>query len=80
LANCGYRISNKYKINTIALSGGCFHNSFLKENLIRLLQKKGIKVIYQSELPSGDGGISFGQIIIANSILSGEKSCVSQYL
>lgn len=72
-------LSEKYKVDTIALGGGCFHNSFLKEKLIHFLEGKNKHVIYNRNLPSGDGSISFGQLIVANSILAGEKSCVWPY-
>ncbi len=53
---------NKLKI---ALSGGCFQNNTLLENLALLLEKNGFIPIIQSELPANDGGISYGQALIA---------------
>lgn len=49
----------------IALSGGCFQNNTLLENLALLLEKSGFIPIIQSELPANDGGISYGQALIA---------------
>lgn len=53
---------NKLKI---ALSGGCFQNNTLLQNLALLLEKNGFIPIIQNELPANDGGISFGQALIA---------------
>lgn len=55
-------LDNKLKI---ALSGGCFQNNTLLENLALLLEKNGFIPIIQSELPANDGGISYGQALIA---------------
>ena len=49
----------------VALSGGCFQNKTLLEYLSPLLEKKGFKPLAQQHLPANDGGISYGQALIA---------------
>jgi hydrogenase maturation protein HypF len=57
------------KLNTVALSGGVFCNRYLANRLIRLLKGEGFSVLFNCEVPSGDGGISLGQVAIAASLL-----------
>ena len=56
-------------INDVALSGGVFQNSFLLEKIHCNLQKNNFKVYTHKDLPSNDGGVAIGQIIIANEII-----------
>jgi hydrogenase maturation protein HypF len=53
-------------LNRVCLSGGCFQNALLFEALHGLLRQKGFEVYYHSEVPTGDGGISLGQAIVAS--------------
>lgn len=52
-------------LNSVALSGGCFLNRFLLENLHALLTKEGFEVLTHSQVPTNDGGISLGQAVVA---------------
>lgn len=49
----------------VVLSGGSFHNRFLRVRLQELLQEGGFQVYVHDQIPCNDGGISFGQIFIA---------------
>jgi hydrogenase maturation protein HypF len=53
-------------LDRVALSGGVFQNSLLLENTYVLLDKNGFKVFTQHRVPPNDGGISLGQVVIAN--------------
>jgi hydrogenase maturation protein HypF len=57
-------------ISTVALSGGVFQNSFLFEHLARKLKSQGFLVLSHSKVPANDGGISFGQVAVAQSLLA----------
>ncbi|MFD3156382.1 carbamoyltransferase HypF [Haloimpatiens sp. FM7330] len=59
------------KINSIALSGGVFQNAYLLTNLTKELQNNGFNVYTHKDIPTNDGGISLGQIIIANENING---------
>lgn len=65
---CG-RIREDSGINEVALSGGVFQNSFLRNKICLNLTNNKFKVYSQKDLPSNDGGIAIGQIIIANAII-----------
>lgn len=61
-------LRKKYSINSICLSGGVFQNSYLLNNLYHSLVQEGFKVYTHSNIPTNDGGISYGQLMIAHSI------------
>lgn len=51
--------------NTIALSGGCFQNKLLLEELVRLLKADGLSCLLHAKVPTNDGGLALGQVAIA---------------
>ena len=55
-----------FHISTVALSGGVFQNSYLHQNLYRILKENNFTVYTQNQIPCNDGGIALGQIVIAN--------------
>jgi len=56
-------------INEVTLSGGVFQNAFLLKKICLNLRNSNFKVYTHKDLPSNDGGIAIGQIIIANEII-----------
>ena len=57
-------------LNRVVLSGGVFQNSILLTGLIRKLEKKSFEVFTHHLVPTNDGGISFGQAMVAAAIAS----------
>ncbi|MBY0547263.1 MAG: carbamoyltransferase HypF [Candidatus Obscuribacterales bacterium] len=57
-------------INHVTLSGGVFQNRLLLGLSSELLRKKGFQVFYPQSLPSGDGGLSLGQAVVASATLN----------
>ena len=55
---------------TIALGGGCLANRLLHEGLSSGLTSAGFEVLCASTLPPGDGGLSFGQAVLATAALA----------
>lgn len=53
----------------LVLSGGVFQNKLLTEAVLLNCQTQGIKVLRSQSLPPGDGGLAFGQLLIANEVL-----------
>ena len=49
----------------IVLSGGSFHNRYLKERLIDCLSAAGFGVFTHQRIPCNDGGLSYGQLMVA---------------
>jgi hydrogenase maturation protein HypF len=51
--------------DTIALSGGCFQNRYLTEEIVNCLQFKGLRVLMHRRVPANDGGLALGQAAIS---------------
>jgi hydrogenase maturation protein HypF len=52
-------------LSLVALSGGVFQNLLLLERTVNALETAGFRVLTHSRVPANDGGISFGQAVIA---------------
>lgn len=57
------------KKGPLVLSGGVFQNKLLTEAVLNICRDKGIEVLRSRTLPPGDGGLAFGQLLIANEVL-----------
>ncbi len=60
------RLRDDLGIETVALSGGVFHNKILTGLLTTTLEKNNFTVYTHHRVPAGDGGISLGQAVIAD--------------
>jgi hydrogenase maturation protein HypF len=52
-------------LNRVCLSGGTFQNAYLLEHLCARLGTSGFEVFAHAEVPTGDGGLSLGQAVVA---------------
>lgn len=52
-------------LSKIVLSGGVFQNRYLVEGLLKKFSGTPVKIFLSSKVPSNDGGIAFGQLVIA---------------
>jgi hydrogenase maturation protein HypF len=52
-------------ISVVALGGGCAVNRILCAELSRGLEDLGLEVLLPTKVPPGDGGLSYGQAVIA---------------
>jgi hydrogenase maturation protein HypF len=59
------RLRSKTSLNRVCLSGGTFHNVYLAQRFEARLAEAGFQVFAQKEVPSGDGGLSLGQAVVA---------------
>ncbi len=50
--------------DTIALSGGCFQNKILFEEVLRRSEAAGFNVLSHAKTPANDGGLALGQAAI----------------
>jgi hydrogenase maturation protein HypF len=57
-------------INTVALSGGCMANRRLARLLRSGLKEEGFEVYQHVQVSPGDGGLSYGQVVVAAAMLS----------
>lgn len=60
-------------INDVTLSGGVFQNTYLFEKTIEALKAKNFIVYSNTLVPSNDGGVALGQLVIANEIIEDLK-------
>jgi hydrogenase maturation protein HypF len=67
------RIRQQNELTRVCLSGGVFQNMYLLKRTVRDLDKVGFQVFMHALVPANDGGISLGQAVIANQILSQEQ-------
>jgi hydrogenase maturation protein HypF len=63
----------KTAVQTVALSGGCFHNRLFTKLLRRGLEAEGFTVLAHRNVSPGDGGLSYGQAAIAAALLMQER-------
>jgi hydrogenase maturation protein HypF len=63
---CGM-LAERHGVRTIVLSGGVFQNVLLLERTARALTRAGLRVLVPERLPPNDGGLSYGQAVIAAS-------------
>ncbi len=59
-------IAKESGIKRAALSGGVFQNRLLLRKTVNLLESAGFEVYTHRQVPCNDGGISLGQVVIAN--------------
>ncbi len=70
LVNILFKLLNKIRlesnINKVVLSGGVFMNMFLLKTLEKRLLNDNFRVYTHKKVPTNDGGIALGQLLIAN--------------
>ncbi|MBM7865556.1 carbamoyltransferase HypF [Heliobacterium gestii] len=64
------KVRKDCSVNDVVLSGGVFLNEFLLVNTKKVLESQGFTVYCHSAIPCNDGGISVGQVAVANSRLT----------
>ena len=52
------------RFDTVALSGGCFQNRILFEQVVQRLELEGFTVLTHAQVPANDGGLALGQAAI----------------
>ncbi len=52
------------RFKTVALSGGCFQNRILFEEVARRLEQQNFIVLSHAQVPANDGGLALGQAAI----------------
>jgi hydrogenase maturation protein HypF len=62
------------RIEAVALSGGCLHNRRLAHLLRAGLEEEGFQVFQHRNVSPGDGGLSYGQAVVAAARLRQRES------
>jgi len=63
LVNLIVHIAEPVDDKNIVLSGGCFQNKYLLENIVPALRESGFSPYWHKNIPTNDGGIALGQIV-----------------
>jgi hydrogenase maturation protein HypF len=58
-------LSDTYRFDTVALSGGVWQNKLLHRLTLQQLRQASFEVWWNQQVPPGDGGISLGQAALA---------------
>jgi hydrogenase maturation protein HypF len=61
-------LAQRTGISRVVLSGGCFQNRLLSEELCRLLTERELTVYSHRLVPPNDGGIALGQAMVAAAV------------
>jgi hydrogenase maturation protein HypF len=62
-------LRSQYSIASVALSGGVWQNLTLLASTMSLLEGDGFRVYIHHQVPTNDGGVSFGQAVVATANL-----------
>jgi hydrogenase maturation protein HypF len=58
-------VRDRTGLDTVALSGGVFQSLLLTDRLVDRLEEDGFRVLTHHQVPTNDGGISLGQVVVA---------------
>jgi hydrogenase maturation protein HypF len=64
---------DKCGLSVAALSGGVYQNRIFSARLLARLREEGFHVLQHKELPTNDGGLALGQIMVANAHISNQE-------
>lgn len=74
ILTCAELFRAMYDLNTVALGGGVFMNRYIVETVVPLLAQAGFNVALSKDLPPNDGGVSYGQAVVAYSRMQQTKA------
>ncbi len=66
-------LRRRCRLTTVALSGGVFQNALLTTQVRGLLRDAGFTVLTHALVPPNDGGLAFGQALVAARFLQKDK-------
>jgi len=66
LAEIAVEYAKNERAPVIGVSGGCAYNEHMVHTIKKEVESNGIRFLRNEKLPAGDGGISFGQALVAN--------------
>lgn len=56
-------------LNRVGLSGGVFQNNYFFSYLVKRLQEQDFEVLTHKQVPTNDGGLALGQVVIADAAM-----------
>jgi hydrogenase maturation protein HypF len=67
-------IARQTGLSKVALGGGVFQNTLLLDRTLEELRRRELQALLHHQVPTNDGGLALGQIMIANAIRQNEGS------
>jgi hydrogenase maturation protein HypF len=58
-------LADKYSIQLIGISGGCFQNRLLTERIVKYLAGSDLTLLTHGSVSPNDGGLAIGQVVVA---------------
>ena len=58
-------LARRHGLTTVALGGGVFQNRILAELVLQGLADAGLQALLPQQVPAGDGGLAWGQALVA---------------
>ncbi len=68
------RVREESGTSAVALSGGTFQNMLLTRQVLELLAAAGFTVYRHRRVPTNDGGLALGQVVLAHSVFKGKEA------
>ena len=62
-------LAQKHNVSQVVLGGGVWQNALLQRQVRQGLEEVGLKVYLPVQLPVNDGGLAYGQAVVAGAIL-----------
>lgn len=66
LAQMAIEKAEEKDIENIVIAGGCAYNEHINLRIREMVENSALNFFVNSKVPCGDGGISFGQVMVAN--------------
>ncbi|KAA0004398.1 MAG: hypothetical protein FE043_00680 [Thermoplasmata archaeon] len=66
LAEIAVDYAKREHVKSVAVSGGCAYNEHIVKAIRRKVEASSLIFLLNEKVPAGDGGISFGQAIVAD--------------
>jgi len=57
--------AERLNVGNIGFSGGVAYNEHITQTIRKIVEKNGFRFFVHDHVPPGDGGIAFGQAIVA---------------
>ena len=70
LADIAAKVCAEHGEFAVGLGGGVFQNELLADAALKALGDAGLRAYLPSRIPCNDGGLSFGQLVEAQALLS----------
>jgi hydrogenase maturation protein HypF len=67
-------LAQRWALQKVVLSGGCFQNRYLTEQAVTRLREKGFLPYWHQRVPPNDGGIALGQVAAATAMKRNEEA------